>query len=71
MTPLQLLAKVQFPLSIPFLMAGLRVAFVIAVAVATIAPYIGGGGLGKEIAGGINGQNDIRLIAGGTTRINC
>jgi len=71
MTPLQLLAKVQFPLSIPFLMAGLRVAFVIAVAVATIAPYIGGGGLGKEIVGGINGQNDIRLIAGGTTRINC
>ncbi|GEM01276.1 osmoprotectant transport system permease protein [Halolactibacillus halophilus] len=64
MTPFQLLTKVQFPLSIPFLMAGLRVAFVIAVAVATIAPYIGGGGLGKEIVGGINGQNDVRLIAG-------
>ncbi|SDC63992.1 osmoprotectant transport system permease protein [Pelagirhabdus alkalitolerans] len=64
MTPLQLLAKVQFPLSIPFLMAGLRVAAVIAVAVATIAPYIGGGGLGREIVSGINLQNEIRLVAG-------
>ncbi|PXW93034.1 osmoprotectant transport system permease protein [Streptohalobacillus salinus] len=64
MTPLQLLWKVEFPLSIPFLMAGLRVAAVIAVAVATIAPYIGGGGLGSEIVGGINLQNDVRLYAG-------
>ncbi|WP_440896028.1 ABC transporter permease [Amphibacillus sp. Q70] len=64
MTPLQLLMKVEFPLSIPFLMAGLRVAAVIAVAVATIAPYIGGGGLGKEIISGISFQNDIRIYAG-------
>src|SRR5699024_5756459 len=41
MTPFQLLRKVQFPLSIPFIMAGLRVAAVIAVSVATIGPYIG------------------------------
>ncbi|MBM7540055.1 ABC transporter permease [Amphibacillus cookii] len=64
MTPLQLLVKIQFPLSIPFLMAGLRVAAVIAVAVATIAPYIGGGGLGRQIISGINLQNDIYLYAG-------
>ncbi|SEO60244.1 osmoprotectant transport system permease protein [Amphibacillus marinus] len=64
MTPFQLLMKVEFPLSIPFLMAGLRVAAVIAVAVATIAPYIGGGGLGREIISGISFQNDIRIYAG-------
>lgn len=64
MTPLQLLMKVEFPLSIPFLMAGLRVAAVIAVAVASIAPYIGGGGLGQEINSGISFQNDIRIYAG-------
>ncbi|WP_084179382.1 ABC transporter permease [Virgibacillus alimentarius] len=49
MTSLQLLYKIQFPLSIPFLMAGLRLAAVIAISVATIGPYIGADGLGREI----------------------
>src|SRR5699024_5365600 len=44
MTSLQLLTKIQFPLSIPFLMAGLRLAAVIAISVATIGPYIGADG---------------------------
>ncbi|MRH41507.1 ABC transporter permease subunit [Aquibacillus halophilus] len=64
MTALQLLYKVQFPLSIPFLMAGLRVASVIAVAVACIGPYIGAGGLGKEIISGISLQSDVKIYAG-------
>jgi len=64
MTPMQLLAKVQLPLSIPFLMAGLRVAAVIAVAVACIGPYIGAGGLGREIISGISLQSDVKIYAG-------
>jgi osmoprotectant transport system permease protein len=64
MTSWQLLWKVQFPLSLPFLMAGIRVAAVIAIGVATIAPLIGGDGLGKEIYAGINFRNDIRIYAG-------
>ncbi|WP_182200904.1 ABC transporter permease [Paraliobacillus salinarum] len=64
MTPIQLLMKVQFPLSIPFLMAGLRVASVIAVAVACIGPYIGAGGFGKEIISGISLQSEIKIYAG-------
>lgn len=64
MTPFQLLRKVEFPLSIPFLMAGLRVAAVIAIAVACIGPYIGAGGFGKEIVSGISLQNDIKIYAG-------
>ena len=64
MTPFQLLRKVQFPLSIPFIMAGLRVAAVIAVSVATIGPYIGAGGLGKEIISGISLQSDVKIYAG-------
>lgn len=64
MSAWQLLWKVQFPLSLPFLMAGIRVAAVIAIGVATIAPLIGGGGLGKEIYAGINFRNDIRIFAG-------
>ncbi|MBP1930984.1 ABC transporter permease [Ammoniphilus resinae] len=64
MTPLQLLTKVQIPLSLPFLMAGFRVAAVIAIGVATIAPYIGGDGLGREIVAGINGRSEIEIYAG-------
>lgn len=64
MTTMQLLTKVQLPLSFPFLMAGLRVASVIAVGVACIAPYIGGGGLGKLIIAGITTQTTIKIYAG-------
>lgn len=64
MSSWQLLWKVQFPLSLPFLMAGIRVAAVIAIGVATIAPLVGGGGLGKEIYSGINFRNDLRIFAG-------
>jgi osmoprotectant transport system permease protein len=64
MSALQLLIKVQLPLSLPFLMAGLRVAAVIAIGVATLAPMIGGDGLGREIYSGINYRNEIRIYAG-------
>lgn len=64
MTTMQLLRKVQFPLSIPFLLAGIRLAAVIAISVATIGPYIGAGGLGKEIVAGISLQNDVMIYAG-------
>lgn len=64
MTPLQVLMKVQFPLSIPFLMAGLRVASVIAVAVACLGPYIGASGLGEEIISGINFRDNVKIYAG-------
>jgi osmoprotectant transport system permease protein len=64
MTSMQLLAKIQLPLSLPFIMAGFRVAAVIAVGVASIAPYIGGDGLGREIVTGINGRDNIKIYAG-------
>lgn len=64
MTSLQLLYKIQFPLSIPYLMAGIRLAAVIAISVATIGPYIGAGGLGKEIISGISLQSDVKIYAG-------
>ncbi|MFD0676702.1 MULTISPECIES: ABC transporter permease [unclassified Paenibacillus] len=64
MNPVQLLWKVQLPLSVPFLLAGLRVAAVIAIGVATMAPLIGGDGLGREIYSGINLRNPVRIYAG-------
>ncbi|SFL37328.1 osmoprotectant transport system permease protein [Paenibacillus sp. 1_12] len=64
MSPWQLLMKVQLPLSLPFLMAGLRVAAVIAIGVATLAPLFGGDGLGREIYSGLNLRNHLKIYAG-------
>ncbi|WP_191556770.1 ABC transporter permease [Metabacillus idriensis] len=64
MTYMQLLTKVQLPLAMPFIMAGLRIAAVIAIGVATLAPFVGGDGLGREIFAGINSRNDIRIYVG-------
>lgn len=64
MSSWQLLMKVQLPLSLPFLMAGLRVAAVIAIGVATLAPLIGGDGLGREIYSGLNMRNSVKIYAG-------
>lgn len=60
----QLLMKVQLPLSLPFIMAGVRVAAVIAIGVATLAPLIGGDGLGREIYSGLNMRNELKIYAG-------
>ncbi|GIP35699.1 ABC transporter permease [Paenibacillus sp. J2TS4] len=64
MSPLQVLMKVQLPLSLPFIMTGVRVAAVIAIGVAAVAPFIGGDGLGREIYAGINYRNDLRIYGG-------
>lgn len=60
----QLLLIVQIPLSIPFLLTGIRVAAVIAIGVATIAPFIGGDGLGREVYSGINLRDNMRIYGG-------
>lgn len=64
MTYWQLLMKVQLPMAMPFIMAGLRIAAVIAVGVATLAPFVGGDGLGREIFSGLNSRNDVRIFVG-------
>lgn len=65
MTDKQLIFKVQLPLAIPVIMAGIRLSAVYVIAWTTIAAYIGGGGLGELI---FNGLDTFRpdLILGGT-----
>jgi osmoprotectant transport system permease protein len=58
------LRHVEFPLALPSLMAGLRVATVISVGVATIGAAIGAGGLGVFIFRGIATVNNSLLLAG-------
>jgi osmoprotectant transport system permease protein len=58
------LRHVEYPLALPGLMAGLRVATVISVGVATIGAAIGAGGLGVFIFRGIATVNNTLLLAG-------
>jgi len=60
----QRLAQVEIPLAVPVIMAGVRMAVVMNIAVATIAVYIGAGGLGTIINEGITGTNSTKLIVG-------
>jgi len=64
MTDSQLLWKVEIPLALGVIFAGIRVATVIAVGVATIAAAVGAGGLGMFIFRGVS-MVDSRLILAG------
>ena len=64
MSSWQVLRKVELPLSMPVILAGIRTATVINVGVATLASYIGAGGLGEFIFGGIALNNTNMILAG-------
>jgi osmoprotectant transport system permease protein len=64
MTPAQLLRHVRLPLAAPVIMAGIRTAAVITVGTATLAAFIGAGGLGDPIVSGL-ALSDTDMILGG------
>lgn len=64
MSSSQVLFKVQLPLAMPVILAGIRTATVINVGVATLAAYIAAGGLGEFIFGGIALNNTNMILAG-------
>ena len=64
MTPWQVLAWVRVPLAIPVIMAGVRTAAVINVGTATLAAFVGGGGLGDPIVAGL-ALADSRMVLSG------
>jgi osmoprotectant transport system permease protein len=64
MTPAQLLRYVRLPLAAPVIMAGIRTAAVINVGTATLAAFIGAGGLGDPIVTGL-ALSDTSLILSG------
>jgi osmoprotectant transport system permease protein len=64
MTPGQVLRHVRLPLAAPVIMAGIRTAAVISVGTATLAAFIGAGGLGDPIAAGL-ALSDTRMILSG------
>lgn len=64
MTDKELLMQVEIPLAMPVILAGVRVATVIAIGIATIAAAIGAGGLGIFIFRGISTVNNDLILAG-------
>ncbi|MFQ5662902.1 MAG: ABC transporter permease [Terriglobia bacterium] len=64
MTDRQLLWQVEIPLALGVILAGIRVATVISVGIATIAAAIGAGGLGTYIFRGVAMVNNQIILAG-------
>ena len=64
LTEQQILRHVLFPLSVPQVLAGIRTAAVISIGTATLAAFIGAGGLGEPIVTGL-ALNDTQLILQG------
>lgn len=64
MTWIQIILNVQVQLAFPVIMAGVRLSAVYMVAWATLASYIGAGGLGDFIFMGLNNFNFYAIIAG-------
>jgi osmoprotectant transport system permease protein len=60
----QFLRMVEIPVALPVIMAGIRTAAVMNIGTATIAAYIGAGGLGWLIFRGIASVNSEQIIAG-------
>jgi osmoprotectant transport system permease protein len=64
MTPAQLFRRVELPLALPSIVAGIRVATVIGVGTATIAAAVGAGGLGEYIFRGLSMVEPTVILAG-------
>ncbi|OLE97759.1 MAG: glycine/betaine ABC transporter [Cyanobacteria bacterium 13_1_20CM_4_61_6] len=64
LTDWQLLYKVELPLAASVILAGIRIAVVISIGLATIAAAIGAGGLGELIFRGLTMVNNAVILAG-------
>jgi osmoprotectant transport system permease protein len=64
MTGSQRLLLVELPLALPVILAGVRVATVAAVGIATVGALLGAGGLGRLIFDGISRGSTDRIVAG-------
>ncbi|TMK87031.1 MAG: ABC transporter permease [Actinobacteria bacterium] len=68
MTERDVLLRLELPLAAPLIMAGVRTGAVTAVATATLAALIGGGGLGRFIIDGFH-TNDVAMVVSGAVLV--
>ncbi|SBV96515.1 conserved membrane hypothetical protein [uncultured delta proteobacterium] len=64
MTPMQVLYKIRLPLSLRALFAGIRLAAVSTIGIATIAAAINAGGLGDILFDGLRTVNTYKIVCG-------
>lgn len=64
MTKGSVLRKIEVPLAVPVILAGIRTALVINVGTATLATFVNGGGLGDVINGGLTSSRPLVTLVG-------
>jgi osmoprotectant transport system permease protein len=64
MTTLQILLRIKLPLAFPVIMAGIRLAVISTIGIATIAAVINAGGIGTILFDGLRTNNTAKLLWG-------
>lgn len=64
MSPGQVLLKIKLPLALPTIMAGIRLASISTIGIATIAASISAGGLGRLLFEGLRTMNQYKIVGG-------
>lgn len=67
MSPTQIFFRIELPLALPVILAGLRVATLSTIGIGAIAALVDAGGLGKLLFEGISQGNPDKIIAGALT----
>ncbi len=67
MNAAEILARIEVPLALPVIVAGLRIATVTVISVAVVAAYVNAGGLGTLIFNGISNDHAAKIWVGALT----
>ena len=67
MNPAQIMRRIELPLALPLIVAGLRVSAVTVISVTVVAAYVNAGGLGTLIFNGISNDHPAKIWAGALT----
>jgi len=67
MAPREILVRIELPLALPVIVAGLRIATVTVISVAVVAAYVNAGGLGTLIFSGISNDHAPKIWTGALT----
>ena len=65
MTPVQIIWKVELPLSLSLILGGIRNAIVLGVGITSVGTFIGAGGMGEIISRGLNMSNGSAVVWAG------
>lgn len=64
LSPAQMLRRVELPLALPAIVAGIRIAAIAMIGIAALAAYVGAGGLGTLIFEGLDFKQPQRILVG-------